>query len=216
MAMFVKYCGCRTEDDYRLLSSSKADIIGFVFADSKRKVTPEEVSAWVASLGKHKQLAGVFQNHSIEEIVSAAMQVPLDIIQCHGNESVQTIKELKEQTKKQVFKALPYSKAIDEQMALYADCADAILVDSVSKGQFGGTGVSFDWSEVPALLSAAEQYGISVFIAGGIKPDNISALLPYKPYGIDLSGGIEHEGKKCKEQITEIERKISYVSSNRT
>jgi phosphoribosylanthranilate isomerase len=214
--MLVKYCGCQTEDDYRLLSASRADIIGFVFAESKRKVTPEEVSEWIGSFEERKLLAGVFQNSSIEDMISTARKVPLDIIQCHGNESVNAIIELKKHTTKHVYKAIPYSGEIAEQIAAYAKCADAIVVDSVSKGQFGGTGTSFSWNEVPSILNVSVKHNIPCFIAGGINPENINSLLKYKPYGVDLSGGIEHEGKKSSERITKLERMISHASSNRT
>lgn len=214
--MIVKYCGCRTEDDYRLLSSSRADIIGFVFADSKRKVSPEEVSSWVSSHGIRKRLAGVFQNSSIEDMVSAVKIVPLDIIQCHGNESVDTIIELKIRTNKQVYKAIPFNETIYEQIAVYGKYADAILVDSVSKGQFGGTGTSFSWTEVPSILKEAKKVDVPCFIAGGITPDNIKTLLQYYPYGVDLSGGIEYKGRKSSERITELERMVSHASSNCT
>lgn len=213
--MYVKYCGCQTEDDYMLLSTSRADIIGFVFADSKRKVAIEEVSSWVGSQEKQKLIAGVFQNSSVEEMVSAAEKVPLDIIQCHGNESVSTLINLKKRTKKLIFKAIPYSETISEQIAVYAKCVDAIVVDSVSNGQFGGTGISFPWTHVPAILKEAKKENVPCFIAGGINPENINTLLDYDPYGVDLSGGIEYEGKKSSERIKKLERMISNVSSNR-
>lgn len=214
--MYVKYCGCQTEDDYLLLSTSKADIIGFVFADSKRKVTIEEVSSWVGSHEKRKLIAGVFQNSSIEEMVSAAEKVPLDIIQCHGNESVSTIINLKKLTKKLIYKAIPYSDTISEQISEYAKYADAIVVDSVSKGQFGGTGISFSWNQVPAILKDAKKENVPCFIAGGINPENINTLLDYDPYGVDLSGGIEYKGKKSSDRIKKLERMILHANSNRT
>lgn len=213
--MYVKYCGCQTEDDYMLLSSSRADIIGFVFADSKRKVEIEEVSSWVGSHEKQKLIAGVFQNSSIEEMVSAAGKVPLDIIQCHGNESVSTILNLKKRTNKLVYKAIPYSDTTFEQIAVYGKYADALIVDSVSNGQFGGTGNSFSWTQVPAILKEAKKENVPCFIAGGINPENINSLLEYDPYGVDLSGGIEYEGKKSGERIKKLERMITYVNSSR-
>ncbi|MCM3718928.1 phosphoribosylanthranilate isomerase [Fictibacillus phosphorivorans] len=214
--MYVKYCGCQTEEDYLLLSSSRADMIGFVFADSKRKVSPEEVSSWVRSHEKRKQIAGVFQDSPIEEMVAAAIRVPLDIIQCHGNESVNTIATLKKQTKKLIYKAIPYSEAISEQIERYGKYADAIIVDSLSKGQFGGTGTSFSWERVPEIMSFAKKENIPCFIAGGITPENIHNLLRCNPHGIDLSGGIESDGKKCKDRIEKLERMMLDVSSNRT
>lgn len=206
MTVQIKYCGCQSEEDYRLLIKTHANMIGFIFAESRRKVKPSDVKVWVQKNGRPKQLVGVFQNAANQEIINTINEVPLDTIQCHGVETVESIVELKKQTKKKVYKALPYSDQILEDIRLYGSAADAIIVDSVSKGQFGGTGVPFSWRNVPAIMKEAEQQGISCFIAGGITPDNVSLLLKFKPHGIDLSGGIEENGKKCKERIDKLER----------
>jgi phosphoribosylanthranilate isomerase len=208
MKLLIKYCGCQSEEDYRLLSKTRADMIGFVFAESKRKVKPSEVAAWVKNNGKQKGLVGVFQDAPIEEIIKTVKEVPLDVIQCHGNEPVQTIKDLKIKTKKRVFKAIPYDGEIMKKIRQYGNYADGIIVDSVSKGQFGGTGVPFLWKKVPSMMKEAEQQGVLCMIAGGITPVNVSSLLKYKPMGIDISGGIEDNGKKCEGKIVNLERMI--------
>ncbi|MBY6035698.1 phosphoribosylanthranilate isomerase [Fictibacillus nanhaiensis] len=205
MSVLVKYCGCQTEEDYRLLSATKANIIGFVFAESKRKVRGEEVSSWMRSYGKEKELAGVFQNASVDEILHVVSQVPLDIIQCHGHETVETLIQLKKQCSTKIYKAIAYGEDVIDQIALYAECADAIVVDSVSDGQFGGTGVPFAWTEIPQFIKKANKYNIPIIIAGGITPENIHTLLEYHPDGIDISGGIEREGKKCGIRIKKLE-----------
>jgi phosphoribosylanthranilate isomerase len=216
MNIQVKYCGCRSEEDYRLLTSTRADIIGFVFADSKRKVRTDDVKDWVRNHGKQKKLAGVFQNASIEQITDAISGIPLDIIQCHGNESVDMIDELKRETGMQVFKAIPFNDMIFEQIAHFAPSVDAIIVDSVSKGQFGGTGIPFSWSKVPSIIEVANRFQVSCFIAGGITPENVDSLLKFKPFGIDMSGGIEEKGSKSSEKIQKLEGVMFHVSNNRT
>jgi phosphoribosylanthranilate isomerase len=205
MTVQIKYCGCQTADDYVLLSSTKADIIGFVFAKSKREVKLKEVSKWVECFGKQKKLAGVFKNASAEDMIHVAAEAKLDIIQCHGDERPETLLYLKKQTGKTIYKAIPFSSTINDQIALYSKCADAIIVDSVADGQFGGTGVPFSWNKIPLLLKEVQKYNLPVFIAGGINSENVKSLLDYNPYGIDLSGGIEKDGKKCAKRITELE-----------
>ncbi|WNB93730.1 phosphoribosylanthranilate isomerase [Bacillus sp. NEB1478] len=208
MTFQIKYCGCQSEEDYKLLSSSKAHIIGFVFADSKRRVSTNDVSRWIELYGKQKKLAGVFQNASVETIVNAANEIPLDIIQCHGQEQPETLLQLKNKLSTDIYKAIPFNEQVFEQIKYYSSSSDAIIIDSMSEGQFGGTGIPFSWSKVPAIINEAEKLNLPVFIAGGITPSNISALLQYKPHGIDLSGGIEKDGRKCEQRITELEGMI--------
>jgi phosphoribosylanthranilate isomerase len=208
MTVQIKYCGCQSVEDYRLLSSSKANIIGFIFADSKRKVIPEEAARWIDLNGKQKKLAGVFQNASLETIFETASKLPLDIIQCHGQEQPETLLQLKKFVKAEIYKAIPFSDNVVEQIEHYSASADAILIDSMAGGQFGGTGIPFSWSKIPWIKKEAEKYNLPVFIAGGINPSNIKDLLQYKPHGIDLSGGIERDGKKCERRLTELERMI--------
>jgi phosphoribosylanthranilate isomerase len=216
MDLQIKYCGCRNLEDYILLSSSKATIIGFIFANSKRKVSIGETAKWVRSFEKTKKLAGVFQNAPLDEMIRASEEIPLDIIQCHGNESPDFIMKVKENTRKLVFKAIPFNDEVMTSIEAYSNSADAVIIDSVADGQFGGTGIPFTWSKIPELLQEAEKFHLPLFIAGGIHSSNVEALLSYRPYGIDLSGGIESDGKKSAERINELERKICDVNYNRS
>jgi phosphoribosylanthranilate isomerase len=214
--MLVKYCGCQTEEDFRMLSSTAADVIGFIFADSRRKVDPEVVKKWLSGTKSEKKLAGVFQNATLEEMVEIADNIPLDIIQCHGDESPQTLIQLKKKTNKEIYKALPCNEEILNVIPRYAGAADALIIDSVSKGQFGGTGKKFEWGRIPEILNAARKCHVLCFIAGGITSSNVKALLAFEPDGIDISGGIERDGKKCLKKITELEGMYMYDNRNRT
>ncbi|KZE66242.1 hypothetical protein AWM68_07680 [Fictibacillus phosphorivorans] len=216
MTVQIKYCGSQSEEDYRLLVKTNADYIGFIFAESKRKVNPSDVKKWIEKYGKPKQLVGVFQNASLKEILDVISEVPIDIIQCHGDESIEMIGKLKNQLNVKVYKALPYRQQIFGDIERYGCASDAIIVDSVSKGQFGGTGVPFSWKDVPRIMEKAEEQGVPCFIAGGITPDNVSLLLPYHPHGIDLSGGIEENGKKSTKRIEQLERMLNNDNSNCT
>ncbi|MFG6494400.1 phosphoribosylanthranilate isomerase [Fictibacillus sp. UD] len=208
MTVQIKYCGCQSEEDYSLLIKTNADLIGFIFAESKRKVKPSEVKRWVVKYGKPKKLAGVFQNASVQEIKDVITEVPIDIIQCHGAETEETIMEIKNQCNKEIYKAIAFSEHIFNEIESYGKAADAIIVDSVSKGRFGGTGVPFSWIDVPLMMKKAVQVGTTCFIAGGISPDNVSELIRYNPHGIDLSSGIEENGKKSVKRIEQLERMI--------
>ncbi|MDM5316114.1 phosphoribosylanthranilate isomerase [Fictibacillus sp. b24] len=208
MTVQIKYCGCQSEEDYSLLIKTNADLVGFIFAESKRKVNASDVKNWIEKYGNPKQLVGVFQNASMKQITDVLSEAPIDIIQCHGDESVEMIEELSKRFNKKIYKALPYNKQILEDIEIYAHASDAIIVDSVSKGRFGGTGFPFSWVDVPLMMKKAEQVGTTCFIAGGISPDNVSELVRYNPHGIDLSGGIEENGKKSVKRIEQLERMI--------
>jgi phosphoribosylanthranilate isomerase len=207
MSVLIKYCGCKSAEEYKMLIATKADVIGFIFADSRRKVDPDKVSSWLKRTRTEKKIAGVFRNSPLDEIVSIANHVPLDIIQCHGDEPAEALLQLKEQSGKMIIKAIPFNEKVIEEIGKYSYAADAIIVDSALNGQFGGTGVTFSWSRVPAILKAARKWNIPCLIAGGINSSNVKELLSFKPDGIDLSGGIETDGKKCIEKIKEFEGK---------
>jgi phosphoribosylanthranilate isomerase len=94
-------------------------------------------------------------------------------------------------------------------MRQYAGVADGYVVDSRVSGAWGGTGVAFDWSNVPFYLEEAARQAVPCFIAGGITPENVERLLAYRPYGIDISSGIEENGEKSVEKMKEIEKKVA-------
>lgn len=214
----LKYCGMTCAEDYQFALSSEATHIGFIFAKgSKRYVQPEEVSRWVSAFGKGgKKLVGIFVNEAMNEVEKTAEQVSLDVIQLHGNESVEDMKTLSIDRPTNIWKAIPHSEKAVEQMKEYASIVDAFLIDSKVKGQFGGTGHTFDWEFVPVYQKMADSLGIPCIIAGGIDFQNAMQLKAYKVDGIDVSSGIETDGRKDREKITKLEREIFHgISSSR-
>jgi phosphoribosylanthranilate isomerase len=214
----LKYCGMTSEEDYRLALESKATHIGFIFAKgSKRYVEADKVSRWVSAVGKgEKKLVGIFVNEELAKIEETARQVPLDVIQLHGEETVQDIKTLKIEDSMEVWKAIPHSEEAVRQMKEYASAVHAFLIDSKVKGQFGGTGHPFDWGFVPVYQKQAAFLGIPCIIAGGIHPENAAQLSAYQMDGMDVSSGIETNGRKDREKIQKLEREIFHgISSSR-
>lgn len=210
MAVRLKYCGNRTASDLQKSAQSKADYVGLIFAESKRKVEVEAVKQWLQyiSLGD-KQLVGVFVDAPIDKITYAASQLPLAVIQCHGNETAEYIAKIKEATGLSVWKAIHHDGNALAKMRQYAGIADGYVVDSRVSGAWGGTGISFDWENVPFYLEEAARQAVPCFIAGGITPENVEKLLSYRPYGIDISSGIEENGEKSAKKMKEIEKKVA-------
>jgi phosphoribosylanthranilate isomerase len=205
----IKYCGNRSLRDVQLTAASNAHYIGFVFAESKRNVHPEHVADWLryVDIGT-KQIVGVFVHASAADIARVAAHIPLSIIQCHGAETVDDVRALKEAFQLPVWKAIHHREGALAYMRVFAGVADGFVIDSGQKGAWGGTGKSFDWRFVPLYMEEAKRQGVPCFIAGGISPHNIADLLRYQPIGIDISSGIEENEQKSEEKIKMIEQKV--------
>ncbi|WEG11367.1 phosphoribosylanthranilate isomerase [Pullulanibacillus sp. KACC 23026] len=210
MTLYLKYCGNRSYEDYKLVSQSRATHLGFIFVPtSKRYVSPERVGEWLAQASSTNQkMVGVFVNPSLEELNEHLRAIHLDVIQLHGTETPCFIKELRGLYNGEVWKVIHHEEGALEKMKDYAGCVDAFLVDSKVAGALGGTGQAFDWSYVPDYLEVAHQLGMPCMIAGGVTPENVAALLEYKPDGIDLASGIEASEKKSRSRIEALERKV--------
>jgi phosphoribosylanthranilate isomerase len=204
----LKLCGVQSLEDLQVVSNSIAEYIGFIFAESKRKVDPQLVGQWLEEVNTKKKVVAVFVNPTIEEVHSVLKHVPVDVIQFHGNESIEQIMQVREIYPGFIWKALHHHDQTLAEMKKYIELVDGFVVDSRTKGQWGGTGVSFDWDSVPVYLEFAAKHNKICFIAGGVNEENISNLLNYHPQAIDLSSGIEVDRKKSKEKIRLIEERV--------
>lgn len=213
--MHIKYCGIQTIEDFQLAKAGLANYVGFIFySKSKRYVTPEKVQVMNCS-GFEMKKVGVFVNEAPSEVLETAVKADLQVIQCHGNESPEELIFYKN-VGYEVWKALPHGPQTLQAMERYKGVVDGYVIDSKVKEQFGGTGVAFDWNFVPAYTNTARSYSKKCFIAGGITESNIDSLMYYHPDGIDLSSGIESDGKKDQQKIKRIERKILHdIQSSR-
>ncbi len=205
----IKFCGNKSLQDLMITAESKADYIGVIFAESKRKINTIDLKEWLRIVNlQGKKLVGVFVNAELSEIMDAVSEVPLSIIQCHGTESVETVQHIKEHTKLPVWKVIHHSEDAITIMQEYKGTADGYVIDSKVKGMWGGSGESFDWSFIPKYVEEARHQQVPCLIAGGINPQNLEALLKYNLDGIDLSSGIEVDNIKNKELITIIEERV--------
>ncbi|ALC81411.1 MULTISPECIES: phosphoribosylanthranilate isomerase [Bacillus] len=207
----LKYCGMTSLRDFQVASQSKADYIGFIFAESKRKVLPQDVKGWIDHTDPAgKKLVGIFVNESVPSIVQTAAESSLDVIQLHGDETVSEITELKKQLspEKKIWKALHHNDKTLQLMETYSPAVDGFVIDTFSKKQRGGTGESFPWEYIPSYTKAAIEAGKDCFIAGGISAENVEDLMKWKPSGVDLSSGIEENGRKSSALIKMLEERM--------
>ncbi|WP_339176960.1 phosphoribosylanthranilate isomerase [Bacillus sp. FSL R5-0560] len=209
----LKYCGIQSLQDLRLAADSQADYLGFIFADSKRKVTTADVKKWLRQVRTGKQIVGVFVNETVGTIARIVYELQLDVIQLHGDETPKDAEALRLLTHCEIWKALHHNSTAIQDMDRFNDCVDGFLIDSSVKGARGGTGVAFAWECVPEYQQKAEQTGKRCFIAGGVNPDTIADLLKWKPGGVDLASGIEKNGQKDVNLIRLLEERMKqYVS----
>lgn len=206
----IKMCGISKVETIPAVVEAKPDYMGLVFAPSKRQVTVDQAKTLVEEL--HKQYTkrynngaeqsnddeiktvGVFVNETLDNLVTIATEVNLDVVQLHGDEDEAFIQSLKERTNVEVWKAVQIRSAADAE-AWIDSSADMLLFDAYHKDERGGTGEVFDWS----CLDVFER---PFMLAGGIDSTNVArAIRTVRPYGIDISSGIETDGVKDDEKI---------------
>ena len=207
----VKMCGISKVETIPAVVEAKPDYMGLVFAPSKRQVTVDQAKILVEEL--HRGCAkkygsntehdkndtiktvGVFVNETVDNLVTIANEANLDAVQLHGDEDETFIQSLKERTNVEVWKAIQIRTAADTEKWIDSS-ADMLLFDAYHKDERGGTGDVFDW----ASLDAFER---PFMLAGGIDSTNVArAIRTVRPYGIDISSGIETNGVKDDEKIT--------------
>ena len=190
----IKICGLRRREDILAVNEAKPDYCGFIieFPKSIRSVTADEVRELVNDLSPDIQPVGVFVNAPMELVKALMDEGTLAMAQLHGQENESYITELKAHTDKPVIKAFCIKKEEDVRQAERSP-ADFILLDSGA-----GTGRTFEWEWIKHM---ERPY----FLAGGIHIDNVEkALEQLKPYAIDVSSGIETEGRKDKRKMAAI------------
>lgn len=209
----VKMCGISKVETIPAVVEAKPDYMGLVFASSKRQVTVEQAKTLVEAL--HKQCkaqndtvsiktVGVFVNETLDNLVTIANEANLDVVQLHGDEDEAFIQSLKERTNVEVWKAVQIRSAADAE-AWIDSSADMLLFDAYHKDERGGTGDVFDWS----CLDAFER---PFMLAGGIDSTNVArAIRTVRPYGIDISSGIETNGVKDDEKITAFTKIVNSI-----
>lgn len=199
----IKICGLKSENDVKIVNKYGPDYVGFILAPSKRRVNYEVAKKLKALLNPSILAVGVFVNESLEVIGQYAEDKVIDVIQLHGDESLEMIKELKQQVSIPVIKAMRIKdeKQLKHLLPFIQEVtADYLLFDTYQEGLYGGSGKSFDWK----LLEVVER---SYFLAGGIGLHNIEEACKWKPFAIDVSSGVETNGVKDAIKVSELIQK---------
>ncbi|SDL89227.1 phosphoribosylanthranilate isomerase [Bacillus sp. OK048] len=203
--MKVKICGITDLTTAIAAIDYGADAIGFVFAESKRKITVPKAKEIISHLPKEVLKVGVFVNETKEKIEEIASTVGLTHVQLHGDETSAFSKSL----------SFPVIKAISMDKDLILKEIEAypcehVLLDG-PKGKYrGGNGLSFDWNSI----SVKDLKGKKVILAGGLQEENVEeAIKLIQPYMVDVSSGVETDGKK---DLTKIQTFINKAKGSQT
>jgi phosphoribosylanthranilate isomerase len=190
----VKICGITNLDDAITAVECGADAMGFVFwFKSPRFIEPLEAKRIASEVPPFVTTVGVFVNEPVEGINRLVHSVGLDCVQLHGEEPPEVCRGLEAK----VIKAVRVSAEKDLEGLDRYDVS-AFMLDTFCEGVQGGSGETFDWD----IAVKAKRFG-AVILSGGLTPDNVvDAIRHVRPYGVDVSTGVEREpGKKDPEKI---------------
>lgn len=200
MKTLVKICGIRDLETAIAVANFGADAIGFVFAESKRKISKEDAREIIRNLPKKILKIGVFVDETKENLLDIYEYCSLDFVQLHGEEDPKFCEEL----------GIPYIKAFS--VGDFNDAKDAekfnaygYLFDAPRGKYIGGNGVTFDWKVLEGLSPKVTK---KLILAGGLNSLNVKeAIDNVKPYMVDVSSGVETDGVKDIEKIEEFIKK---------
>lgn len=192
--MKVKICGITDMETAKRVCEYGTDALGFVFAESKRKINPELAKEIIQELPANVLKVGVFVNESVEVIQKIADECGLTHVQLHGDEDNYQIRKLNIPS----IKALGVTSEEDMKNAQTYE-VDYILFDSPKEKFHGGNGKKFSWE---LLGHMPKELRSKTILAGGLNISNIEeAIRTIQPYMVDVSSGVETEGKKDLKKI---------------
>lgn len=190
--MVVKICGIKTIEAAKVAEEAGASMIGFVFAPSSRQITPEKAAEIAKNISPNVKKVGVFVNESKEIIEQIAKKVGLDYIQLHGDEPATFARSLS----KPIIKAFNINEVSDDVLRAYP--CDYYIIDSPGTKYRGGSGKVFDWNRLLNRNIDRDK----LILAGGLNESNVAeAIVTIKPFGVDVSSGVETNGDKDLEKI---------------
>lgn len=187
--------------DIEYANRIKPDFVGFIFANTRRKISAAQAKQFREALDAEIPAVGVFVNEDIPVITSLVQNGCIDMIQLHGEEDADYIRRLREVCDVPVIKAVKV-QTVEQIRQAAALPVDYLLLDTYREGVLGGTGEAFDWELLREAKAAAgdtaegELFGKPYFLAGGLHVGNLREAAALGSYGLDVSSGIETDGSK--------------------
>ena len=211
----IKICGIQKLTDALVAAEEGADFVGLVFVPGRRRrleIQPARdiVSGLRAMGGETPQVVGLFADQPLDELDCVIQTCALDLVQLCGAETLEYCR----QVQGRVIKVLHVSGSasgdaaialLKDRMAAYQAARCLVTLDRLVEGVPGGTGQRFDWAVAAGLASQ----GHSFLLAGGLSPDNVAeAVATVHPWGVDVSSGVETNGKKDPDKIRAFIRNV--------
>jgi len=200
----VKICGLTREEDLAVAVAAGADAVGFIVGvpSSPRNLTLERAEMLLSQVPIFVDSVVVMAPKSIKQLVEVCEGLKPTAIQIHGKEQLDS-SEIREKIKDtRLIKTVYVTEdALNETAIEDSKMFDALLLDSFSKGQYGGTGKVHDWTLSRQIKEAVAP--VPVILAGGLKPENVKeAILTVQPYAVDVASGVElSPGVKDHEKV---------------
>ena len=195
--------------DIEYANRIKPDFVGFIFANTRRKISAAQAKQFREALDAEIPAVGVFVNEDISVIASLVQDGCIDMIQLHGEEDADYIRRQREICDVPVIKAVKV-QTVEQIRQAAALPVDYLLLDTYRKGVPGGTGEAFDWELLREARAAAgdtaegELFGKPYFLAGGLHAGNLREAAALGSYGLDISSGIETDGSKDFTKMVEV------------
>ena len=205
----IKLCGMMKPCDIEYANRVKPDLVGFIFANTRRKISAAQAKQFREALDAEISAVGVFVNEDISVIASLVQDGCIDMIQLHGEEDADYIRRLREICDVPVIKAVKV-QTVEQIRQAAALPVDYLLLDTYRKGVLGGTGEAFDWKLLRVAKIAAGDtaegalFGKPYFLAGGLHAGNLREAATLGSYGLDVSSGIETDGSKDFDKMVEV------------
>jgi len=213
----LKICGLQPNDDVYFAKQDMVSHVGIVFVpQSRRYVAPTAARQIVTRVGGHAAVVGVFVNASFEDLTSTQHISGIDVLQLHGQESVALCASLRD-AGYTVWKAISVTsdaepEALLQEIIRYSSDVDALLLDAAPPKRktlpvavTGGHGVPFDWRCLQNIGDVLPSGTPPIWIAGGLQSENVGSLFQsFSPYGVDVSSGVEEDGRKSPRRIEDM------------
>lgn len=226
----IKLCGMMRQCDIEYANAAMPDYVGFVFADTRRRITRAQAENFRAMLHSDIQAVGVFVDADVQLVGELLREGVIELAQLHGHENQAYIDRLREICDKPLIKAVRVVSGEDIVRAAELD-VEYLLLDTYRQGILGGTGERFDWNIIEETrrkgqADIAEEAGLYAgspvrdrtkicgkpfFLAGGLTVDGLREAARVDSYGLDISTGIETDGYKDREKMIEAVRRIRNV-----
>jgi phosphoribosylanthranilate isomerase len=199
--MLVKICGLRTVEHALVAAAAGADLLGLVFATSRRQVSIAEAGVIVAAVRAlappHPRMVGLFVNERPATVSAITAQLGLDLVQLSGDEPTSDAAAIAGP----IIRSLRMDGSAREAAWLAMPPTTPheliFLADAHVPGSYGGTGVQADWARAATLATS-----VPLLLAGGLNTENVgAAIAKVRPLGVDVSSGVEREGQKDPARI---------------